>query len=135
MKKMSLILITFAITILSACSNSTWVLEKDRIGEDTDIERYADKLQSDYPDFRGYKVFTISEGSKMIVVSTGSSEQSLKFKDAIVTNDKTTITLEEENKQTSEENSFIMIGIEEIKGELSVVNESGDGYTEFAEEN
>jgi hypothetical protein len=134
MKKIPLILIALAITSLSACNNNTWVLEKDRLGEDPDIEHYVDELQSDYPDFKGYKVFTISEGSKMVVVSTGSSEQVLSFSEAEISNEKTTISVEEKTEKVKEENAYIMIGIDEIKGELSVVNESKEEYKEFNEE-
>ncbi|MBU8907470.1 hypothetical protein KH400_12710 [Desertibacillus haloalkaliphilus] len=115
------------ITLLSACGPNTWVLEKERLGEVGSIENYVWQLQNNKSEFRGYRIFTISEGKKMVVVSTGSSDQTLKFIDADVSNH-TTITVEEENKESDELNSYILIGIDQIKGELSVVSESGEEY-------
>ncbi|MGD6778154.1 hypothetical protein ACQCUO_21455, partial [Sutcliffiella horikoshii] len=62
----------------------------------------------------------------MVVVSSGTSNQTLKFKEADVSNNSTIITVEEESRKTEEKNSYILIGIDEIKGEFSVVNESGE---------
>lgn len=81
MKKVCLIILVLTVTMLSACSN-TWVLEKDRLGEVGTVKNYVEQLQEDDTDFQGYRVFTISEGKKMVVVSSGSSDQILKFTEA-----------------------------------------------------
>lgn len=55
--------------LLAGCQPSYWVLEKDRVGEGSpDLEIYANYLQM-HDDVKGYQVFTISEGKKMVVVS------------------------------------------------------------------
>ncbi|WP_416150065.1 hypothetical protein ACM26V_03430 [Salipaludibacillus sp. HK11] len=127
MKKRFLTLFILLIIFLSACGHNTWVLEKDRLSEVGGVANYVEQLQNNQSDFRGFRVFTISEGKKMVVVSTGSSDQILSFTGADVSNN-TTITVEEENKQSDEENSYILIGIDKIEGELSVVGESGEEY-------
>lgn len=119
------------IIFLSACNSNTWVLEKDRLSETGSVKDYVEQLQNDQTDFRGFRVFTISEGKKMVVVSTGTSNQTLEFIDANVADNSTTITVEGKSSETDEENAYILIGIDEIKGELSVVSESGETYSEY----
>ena len=133
-------------TFLSACGSNndnepfTWVLEKDRLVESGGIEDYVAQLQNEQPDyrpelteFRGYNVFTVSEGMKMVVVSTGLSDKTLEFTGADVSENNTTILVKEVNQESEEENSYILIGIEEIKGELTVFNENGDEFTAYEE--
>ena len=67
----------------------------------------------------------------MVVVSSGASNQTLEFTGADISNNSTTITVEKETKRTDEENSYILIGIDEIKGELTVISDSGEEYKEF----
>lgn len=133
MKKILLLSFILMTMLLSACSSNTntWVLEKDRLTEAGDVESYVEQLQNNQTDFRGYKVFTISEGAKMIVVSSGSTDKTLKFTKADVSDNNTTISIEEVNQESEEENPFILIGIDEIKGKLTVVKESGDELIAF----
>ncbi|OMI04013.1 hypothetical protein BTA30_08495 [Bacillus swezeyi] len=50
-------------------------MEKNRIHEESaDLEQYGSHLQK-HPELRGYKVFTISEGKKMVVLSLGEKEK------------------------------------------------------------
>jgi hypothetical protein len=62
----------------------------------------------------------------MVVVSIGTSDQTLEFKEADVSNNSTTITVEEESTETNVKNSYILIGIDQVKVEFSVVNENGE---------
>ncbi|MCA1054335.1 hypothetical protein LCM10_04990 [Rossellomorea aquimaris] len=116
--------------LLSACSitSHTWVLEKDRLSEVSSVKNYVEQLQTNEADLRGYRVFTISEGSKMVVVSSGSIDKALKFVEADVSENNTTISVEEISQNSDEANPYILIGIDEIKGELTVVNENGDEF-------
>jgi|SRR5690625_105579 len=131
MRKVCLILFILTVAFLSACGSNTWVLEKDRLNEVGSIENYVEQLQSNHTGFRGYRVFTISEGKKMVVVSSGTSNQTLEFTGEDDSNNSTTITVEKETKETDEENTYILIGIDQIKGELTVVSDSGEEYKEF----
>ena len=146
MKKIFLLSFILMMTFLSACGSNndnepfTWVLEKDRLVESGGIEDYVAQLQNEQPDYRpeltevrGYNVFTVSEGMKMVVVSTGLSDKTLEFTGADVSENNTTILVKEVNQESEEENSYILIGIEEIKGELTVFNENGDEFTAYEE--
>ncbi|MGM8215120.1 hypothetical protein ACLIA0_06020 [Bacillaceae bacterium W0354] len=128
MQKLFRILFVFTLIFLSACGTKTWVLEKNRLSETGEVKSYVEQLQTAHSDVRGYKVFTIAEGKKMVVVSSGTSDHSFIFKGADVTSDRTTITVEEKIEETNETNSYILIGIDKIKGELTVTNTDGDEF-------
>ena len=135
MKKTFLILIFFVTTlILVACGGYTpdnnWVLEKDRLNEDPEIENFVTSLQ-DNPDKRGFKVFTISEGRKMVVISTGDAERSLELDNVKVDSGNTKVILKEMENKNDEANPYIMVGISAIKGELFVQDADGNSYDEF----
>ncbi|WLR42292.1 hypothetical protein LC087_16445 [Bacillus carboniphilus] len=130
MKKLLLLVFLLLVT-LSACVSNTWVLEKDRIDEDSNVGNYVVQLQNNETDFRGYKVFTISEGRKMVVISSGSSDKTLEFSKADITENNTTISIKEINEDAKEKNSYILIGIDRIEGELIVLNESEDQFKAY----
>ncbi|HJF30346.1 MAG TPA: hypothetical protein K8V56_01040 [Sporosarcina psychrophila] len=135
MKKTFLILIFFVTTlILVACGGYTpdnnWVLEKDRLNEDPEIENFVTSLQ-DNPDKRGFKVFTISEGRKMVVISTGDVERSLELDNVKVDSGNTKVILKEMENKNDEANPYIMVGISAIKGELFVQDADLNSYDEF----
>ncbi|MFN7253255.1 MAG: hypothetical protein ACK4M9_21145 [Anaerobacillus sp.] len=131
MKKIFLTLLVLVITFLSACSSNTWVLEKDRLNEVGDVASYVGELQTNQTDFRGYRIFTISEGKKMVVVSSGTSNKTIEFTGADVTKNNTSISVVEVNKESDEENSYILIGLDKIEGELTVVTENGEEFMAF----
>ncbi|MBD7983235.1 hypothetical protein H9649_01470 [Sporosarcina sp. Sa2YVA2] len=81
MKKTFIVTILFVTAlVLAACGGYTphnnWVLEKDRLDENSEMENFVISLQNN-PHKRGFKVFTISEGRKMVGVLTGDAEKSL----------------------------------------------------------
>ena len=135
MKKTFLVLILFVTTLtLVACGGYTphnnWVLEKSRLSEDPEIENFVSSLQ-DTPEKRGFEVFTISEGRKMVVVSTGDVVKSLELDDVKVDSGNTKIILNETENTNDEDNPYIMVGISAIKGELFVLDTDGNRYDEF----
>lgn len=135
MKKTFLVLIFFVTTlILVACGGYTpdnnWVLEKDRLNENLEIENFVTSLQ-DNPDKRGFKVFTISEGRKMVVISTGDAERLLELDNVKVDSGSTKVILKEMENKNDEANPYIMVGISAIKGELFVQDADGKRYDEF----
>ena len=79
-KRFLVLVLCFLSFGLVACGGYTpednWVLEKNRLDEVPEIEDYVTSLQVT-PDERGFKVFTIAEGRKMVVVSTGNAKKSL----------------------------------------------------------
>ncbi|UOE93906.1 hypothetical protein [Alkalihalobacillus sp. LMS39] len=124
------LMLVVMVFVLSACGNNTWVLEKERVGEVGEVASYVNHLQLSLPDFRGYSVFTISEGKKMVVVSTGTPNQTLEFVELETTKERTTITVTEKQEETDENNPYILIGVSKIKGELVVVTEDGEEFEE-----
>lgn len=135
MKKTFIVLIFFITSlVLVACGgytpNNNWVLEKDRLNENSEIENFVNSLQ-DAPDKRGFKIFTIAEGRKMVVVSTGDTERSLELADVKVDSGNTKVILKEKENKNDEDNPYIMVGISAIKGELFVQDTDGKGYDEF----
>ncbi|MFD2922716.1 hypothetical protein ACFS6F_03035, partial [Halobacillus naozhouensis] len=123
----------FISSILVACGGyspeNNWVLEKSRLGEVDEIETYVTKLQNN-SDTRGFKVFTISEGKKMVVVSSGNENKSLELDNVDIVSGDTKITLSESKKKNSENNPYIMVGLGAIEGELSVENVDGNSFEE-----
>ncbi|MCI3986390.1 hypothetical protein MMJ63_16135 [Bacillus vallismortis] len=124
----------FVITLLLAgCQPSYWVLEKDRIGEgNPDLDIYANYLQM-HDDVKGYQVFTISEGKKMVVVSLGSREKDKKLEVSGVKflPKETIVTVKRKPApKANEKNPYILIGLDKIEGDFIVQDESGDRFEE-----
>ncbi|KIO57285.1 MULTISPECIES: hypothetical protein [Bacillus] len=121
------------ILLLVGCKPSYWVLEKDRIGEGSpDLEIYATYLQM-HDDVKGYQVFTISEGRKMVIVSLGSSEKDKKLEvsDVKFSPKETIVTVKRNTAPTvNEKNPYILIGLDKIAGEFIVQDETGNRFEE-----
>ncbi|MCY8238500.1 hypothetical protein MOC43_15240 [Bacillus inaquosorum] len=119
--------------LLAGCQPSYWVLEKERIGEgSSDLEIYANYLQM-HDDVKGYQVFTISEGKKMVVVSLGSSEKDKKLEvsDVKFTPKETIVTVKRKHaSKANETNPYILIGLDKIEGDFIVQDETGDRFEE-----
>ncbi|MBT9248269.1 hypothetical protein [Bacillus halotolerans] len=119
--------------LLAGCQSSYWVLEKDRIGEgSSELELYANYLQT-HDDVKGYQVFTILEGRKMVIVSLGSSEKEKKLEvsDVKYSPTETIVTVKRKPApKANEKNPFILIGLDKIEGDLIVQDESGDRFEE-----
>ncbi|MEC1732372.1 hypothetical protein P4T79_06515 [Bacillus mojavensis] len=119
--------------LLAGCQSSYWVLEKDRIGEgSSELELYANYLQT-HDDVKGYQVFTILEGRKMVIVSLGNSENDKKLdvSDVKFSPKETIITVKRKPAlKAIEKNPYILIGLDKIEGDLIVQDESGDRFEE-----
>ncbi|QIW82011.1 hypothetical protein [Bacillus tequilensis] len=118
--------------LLAGCQPSYWVLEKDRLDEVTDIKMYVNDLQM-HDDVKGYQVFTISEGKKMVVVSLGSSEndKQLEMSDVKFSSKETVVTVKRKPApKANEKNPYILIGLDKIEGDLIVQDETGDRFEE-----
>ncbi|AZV49440.1 hypothetical protein DIC78_10815 [Bacillus halotolerans] len=119
--------------LLAGCQPSYWVLEKERIGEGgSELELYANYLQM-HDDVKGYQVFTISEGKKMVVVSLRSSEKDKKLvvSDVKFSTKETIVTVKRKPAlKANEKNPYILIGLDKIEGDLIVQDESGNSFEE-----
>jgi len=126
-------LFVIMLLLLAGCQPSYWVLEKDRIDEGSlDLEIYANYLQI-HDAVKGYQVFTISEGKKMVVVSLGSSEneKQLEVSNVKFSPKETTVTVKRKPAPTAnEKNPFILIGLDKIEGDLIVQDETGYHFEE-----
>ncbi|MGG7221604.1 hypothetical protein ACQXR1_15065 [Bacillus sp. ATD] len=119
-------------SLLAGCQPSYWVLEKDRLDEVTDIKMYVNDLQM-HDDVKGYQVFTISEGKKMVVVSLGSSEndKKLEVSDVKFSPKETIVTVKRKPApEANEKNPYILIGLDKIEGDLIVQDETGGHFEE-----
>ncbi|MBJ3764769.1 hypothetical protein ACIGLI_04925 [Bacillus subtilis] len=119
--------------LLVGCQPSYWMLEKDRIGEGSpDLEIYANYLQI-HDDVKGYQVFTISEGKKMVVVSLGSSEneKQLEVSDVKFSPKETIVTVKRKPApKATEKNPYILIGLDKIEEDFIVQDETGSRFEE-----
>ncbi|MEC2111745.1 hypothetical protein P9F85_10855 [Bacillus stercoris] len=118
--------------LLAGCQPSYWVLEKDRLDEVTDIKMYVNDLHM-HDDVKGYQVFTISEGKKMVVVSLGSSanDKKLDVSDVKYSPKETIVTVKRKPApKANEKNPYILIGLDKIEGDLIVQDETGDRFEE-----
>ncbi|MCG8396103.1 hypothetical protein LWS67_05715 [Bacillus atrophaeus] len=127
------VLLFVIMLLLAGCQSSYWVLEKDRIGEgSSELELYANYLQT-HDDVKGYQVFTILEGRKMVIVSLGSSEKEKKLEvsDVKYSPKETIVTVKRKSaSKANEKNPYILIGLDKIDGDLIVQDESGDRFEE-----
>jgi|SRR5690625_2712181 len=113
--------------LLSSCSNY-WILDKERIDEIPEIASYTKKMQ-DFEDsnntkLSAHKVFTISEGRKMVVITSGKESAALEFVDLEVKKKDQKIIVKEVPKETNDMNPYLLVGLDKIKGDLQVYNES-----------
>lgn len=134
LKKIHLVFLFIFISLsLTACNsyspNNNWVLEKSRLGESGEIETYVMKLQNN-SDTRGFKVFTISEGRKMVVVSSGNVDESLELNDVQIVSGDTKITLSKKGNKNGEDNPYIMVGLGAVEGKLFVESADGNSFEE-----
>jgi ABC-type Fe3+-hydroxamate transport system substrate-binding protein len=127
MKKITLLL-TLTMIVTTACSSNSWVVENNRISESPEIETYVNQLQSDKTDYKGYKVFTIAEGKKAVVISSGKEGEKLELVDVQASSKDTVITVEEALDSTEDTNPYIVVGVDEIEGAFYVYDQNGEEY-------
>lgn len=84
------------------------------------IQQYIDQLQTEAIDYRGYKIFSISEGSKAIVISTGEGSKQLRIAEMHQSSKDTAVTIAETEDHSNDKNTYIVVGIEEIVGAFFV---------------
>ncbi|MDR4433655.1 hypothetical protein [Bacillus tequilensis] len=127
------VLLFVIMLLLAGCQPSYWVLEKDRLDEVTDIKMYVNDLQM-HDDVKGYQIFTISEGKKMVGVSLGSSEndKQLEVSDVKFSSKETVVTVKRKaTLKANEKNPYILIGLDKIKGDFIVQDELGNRFEEI----
>lgn len=134
-RKISITMIT--LFILAGCSFSNyWILEKERLSELPKVSSHVDKVQQDYySDTTGFTVFTISEGRRMTVISTGNNSIEFELVNVNTNDGNTEIIVKEIDSNNSESNPTLLIGLKKIKGELQVYNQTQNKYLVELNEN
>ncbi|QTD42569.1 hypothetical protein [Sporosarcina sp. Te-1] len=128
MKKGFAVLLVALIFILGACSKGYWLMNKKDLDEEPVVRSYVKMLQTEKTDWKGYKLFTITEGKNLVVVSTGTPTKELEAVEVEVLDDQTIVTVKEVDAESDETNPYILIGLEIKNGSMKVVNEGGEEY-------
>lgn len=131
MKKIKLIGVIMIAMLLASCS-SHWILDRDRLNEVPEIESHVNKLQqhenSSYSELSVYTVFTISEGGKMVVITSGDESKSLEFVRLDKDKKDQKIIVRETTNESDDINPYLLVGLDKIKGDLEVYNESTNEF-------
>jgi hypothetical protein len=131
MKKSSLLLALILI-LIAGCSNSEkswWVLQNNQLDNTPEIQSYVNELQSDKKEYKGYKVFTISEGKKAVVISLGREGNELELAEVHTSSKDTAITVKESSQSSKVANPYIVVGLDEIVGAFFVYGPHEEEYT------
>lgn len=127
MKIFKLIGIIMVTMLLVSCS-SHWILDQKRIDELPEVKSHVNKLQqhgdSGYSEISAYTVFTISEGRKMVVITSGNELKSLEFVSLDKEKKNQKITVRELTNEDGDINPYLLVGLDKINGDLQVYNES-----------
>lgn len=99
-----------------------------------DVYSYTQQLQKDTT-IRGYKIFTISEGDKGIVLSLGDkmAGNNIEVLNVKEQGDTTVIEIRTFYNQSTEKNPWIMIGFNRLKSNIVIMDTDGTLYEELTE--
>ncbi|MFB3166582.1 hypothetical protein P5G62_005615 [Neobacillus sp. 179-C4.2 HS] len=122
MNKTILLSFLLFIFLLSGCSKSMdyTLLKEDEIKEIPDVLKYVNELQSKNDKYKGYKVFNTSDGDKIVVISSGIENKTLKINEANKSSSDTALTVVETEITSGHKNSYIVVKIDEIVGAFYV---------------
>lgn len=138
MKTIKIVGLVMMTTLLVSCSNH-WILEKERMSEVSEVAYHAERLQqhesSNNFEKTSFAVFTIAEGRKMVVISSGNESKALEFVKIDVDKKNKTIIVKEKLNETDEINPFLLVGLDKITGNLQVYNESTNEFIEQVDKN
>lgn len=112
--------------------NDYWIIRKTPNEQVDDVDRYRSELQENEK-LRGYKVFTISEGAKAIVLSLGNKQKGSNIEVVDVKNqDGTTkINVRTFSNGSPERNPYIMIGFDHIEQDIQIIDTDGTMYPQL----
>ncbi len=122
----------FALTYINEIDY--WIVKKTQYDLGDDFGSYVEKLQTD-TSIRGYETFTISEGSKAVVLSLGDemAGNNIEVLDVEEYGNTTEIKVRTFNNQSDEENSVIAIGLDRIQSNIIIMDTDGTIYKEAAD--
>ncbi|GKV55830.1 hypothetical protein NCCP2222_17770 [Sporosarcina sp. NCCP-2222] len=128
MKKGFAAMMIALVLLLGACTKEYWVMKKKDINDEPGVRIFVEELQKEKTDRKGYKLFSISQGKSMVVVSTGTPTKELEVVDVEILDDQTIVTVKEIDAESDEVNPYILIGLERKNGSMLVKNEDGEEY-------
>lgn len=114
--------------LLSGCGKGYWVMNKKNLDDEPAVRAYVNYLQKDKTERKGFKVIDVSEGKKMVVVSTGTRDLELESVSVDYLDDQTIVTVREVEANSDEVNPYILIGLKHPVSKFKVVNEDGEEY-------
>jgi hypothetical protein len=122
MNKTILLSFLLFIFLLSGCSKSMdyTLLQEDEIKDIPDVLNYVNELQSKNDKYKGYKVFNTSDGDKIVVISSGIENKTLKINEANKSSSDTALSVVETEINSGHKNSYIVVKIDEIVGAFYV---------------
>ncbi|EIT84876.1 hypothetical protein A374_14330 [Fictibacillus macauensis ZFHKF-1] len=106
-----------------------WVIEKtDHMGSE-DALAYSKQLEIN-PSIKGYKIFTISEGKKGVMLSLGEQRagNTIQVKSVKGQGDETVIEVSSTHNKSQEKNPWIMIGVDSLQSNVIVKDVDGTVY-------
>ncbi|MGC4377254.1 hypothetical protein WD019_09995 [Fictibacillus sp. Mic-4] len=107
-----------------------WVIQKEKYDEAADmIDRFPEKA-AQQPNVKGYSVYTISEGRKMLAIAVGGEYKGHKveLERFSARGDTTHITIKIKKGKTTEANPVILIGVNKLHKKIVVEDTSGTRY-------
>jgi hypothetical protein len=111
-----------------------WVIKKSSYSSGDAISLYEERVQNDLS-ITGYKVFTILEGNKGIVLSLGGKMKGndIEVLDVEEQGHTTLIKIRSYYNQSDEKNPVIGIGLNRVQSEIVIMDTNGTLYEEVSE--
>lgn len=108
-----------------------WIIKKTHYSSGDKIGLYEQQLQKDVST-KGYKVFTIIEGNKGIVLSLGGEMEGNDIEVLSVEEQGNTtfVTIRSYYNQSEEKNPVIAIGLNRLQSEIVIMDTNGTIYEE-----
>ncbi len=122
MKKLILYCLVCLTIILTSCSQSPdySVLEEEAINNLPTVSGYIKDLQTNNKDYQGYKIFDSTGDEKVVVISSGNGKNVLKVNQVEQSSKDTVVTVVQIDQASEQENSYVVVQIEEIVGAFFV---------------
>lgn len=95
-------------------------LQEDELKDIPDVFDYVNQLQTTDNKYKGYKVFNSTKGNKVVVISSGKENITLKVNEATKSGLDTSITVVETELNSGQANSYIVVKVDEIVGAFYV---------------
>lgn len=122
MKKHIVLINIFIVYFLTSCSQAVdySILDEKTVDNLTSVAAYVDELQASNTDYKGFKVFDTSDGKKVVVISSGEPNRTLRVNQVEQSSKDTSITVVEVDLPSEQKNSYVVVRLDEIVGAFYV---------------